>query len=187
MKLIIGLGNPGKKYENTRHNVGFMFVDNVVKNFNGSYTLNTKLRCEQFLMTIKGEKVLFVKPITYMNLSGESIRLVVDYYKANIEDILVIYDDLDLPCGKIRLRENGSSGGHKGMQSIIDHLKTNNIKRMRIGIDYIFKKDVIDYVLGKFSKDEMDLINDVLFKSNDIINDFIEKSFDALMNIYNKK
>lgn len=185
MKVIVGLGNPGKKYANTRHNVGFLFVDSVVKSLGGKFTLNSKLRSELFLTNIQNQKVLFVKPITYMNLSGDSVRLIVDYYKVNIDDILVIYDDLDLPCGKIRIRDNGSSGGHKGMQSIIDHLKINDIKRVRIGIDSTYRKDVIDYVLGNFSKEEFDIINNVLDKSTKIIEDFIQKSFDDLMNTYN--
>lgn len=185
MKVIVGLGNPGKKYAKTRHNVGFLFVDSVAENLKGNFTLNSKLRSELYLTNIKNEKVLFVKPMTYMNLSGESIRLIVDYYKVDINDILVIYDDLDLPCGKIRIRDNGSSGGHKGMQSIIDHLKTNNIKRIRIGIDSDYRNDVIDYVLGNFSKEESDIISNVLNKSNNIVEDFIEKSFDVLMNTYN--
>lgn len=185
MKVIVGLGNPGKKYKNTRHNVGFLFVDSVVESLGGKFTLNSKLRSELFLTNIQKQKVLFVKPITYMNLSGESVRLIVDYYKVNLDDILVIYDDLDLPCGKIRIRDNGSSGGHKGMQSIIDYLKINDIKRIRIGIDSTYQKDVIDYVLGNFSKEEFDIINNVLDKSTNIIEDFIQKSFDDLMNTYN--
>lgn len=185
MKVIIGLGNPGHKYEKTRHNVGFMFVDRIVKELKGKITLNQKLRSEIYETNLLGEKVLFVKPITYMNLSGEAVRLIVDYYKVDLDDILVIYDDLDLPTAKIRIRKSGSSGGHKGMQSIINHLHTDQIKRVRIGIDSPLKDDTIDYVLGKFSKEESKLIDKTLDLTYDIIIDFIKKSFDDLMNTYN--
>src|SRR5690606_35049437 len=123
----------------------------IVKELKGKITLNQKLRSEIYETNLLGEKVLFVKPITYMNLSGEAVRLIVDYYKVDLDDILVIYDDLDLPTAKIRIRKSGSSGGHKRMQSIINHLHTDQIKRVRIGIDSPLKDDTIDYVLGTFS------------------------------------
>ena len=119
MKLIVGLGNPGKQYKDTRHNVGFMFVDNVINKLSLKFSLDKALKCEILQTNINGEKVIFIKPMTYMNLSGDSVYLVANYYKINYEDILVIYDDLDLETGKIRIRPNGSSGGHKGIQSII--------------------------------------------------------------------
>ena len=183
MRLIVGLGNPGKEYANTRHNVGFMFIDEVASKNNITLSLDKSKRCEIGQFTIRGEKILLVKPITYMNLSGEAVRLVVDYYKIDINDILIIHDDLDLPTGKIRLRQTGSSGGHNGIKSIIANLKTQDFKRVKIGID---KSDnVIDYVLGDFSKREKDILLESLNKANDIVNDFTILSFNDLMSKYN--
>ena len=159
MKLIVGLGNPGKQYKDTRHNVGFMFVDNVINKLSLKFSLDKALKCEILQTNINGEKVIFIKPMTYMNLSGDSVYLVANYYKINYEDILVIYDDLDLETGKIRIRPNGSSGGHKGIQSIINNLGTNNIKRVRIGIDKVSSDKTIDYVIGNFSKQDKEIID----------------------------
>ena len=159
MKLIVGLGNPGKQYKDTRHNVGFMFVDNIVSKLNLKFTLDKALKCEILQTNINGEKVIFMKPMTYMNLSGDSVYLVKNYYKVEIEDILVIYDDLDLETGKIRIRPNGSSGGHKGIQSIINNLGTKDVKRVRIGIDKVSSDKTIDYVIGNFSKQDIEIID----------------------------
>ena len=183
MKIIVGLGNPGKEYVNTRHNIGFMFVDEVAKTNNLSFYLDKSKRAELATVTIKGEKVVLVKPITYMNLSGEALRLVMDYYKVGVEDIIVIHDDLDLPTGKLRIRANGSSGGHNGLKSIIANIKTQEFKRIKIGIDK--KGAVIDYVLGKFSKMELEEISKVLFNASNIIDDYLSDSFINLMSKYN--
>lgn len=183
MKIIVGLGNPGKEYVNTRHNIGFMFVDEVAKTNNLSFYLDKSKRAELATGTIKGEKVVLVKPITYMNLSGEALRLVMDYYKVGVEDIIVIHDDLDLPTGKLRIRANGSSGGHNGLKSIIANIKTQEFKRIKIGIDK--KGAVIDYVLGKFSKMELEEISKVLFNASNIIDDYLSDSFINLMSKYN--
>lgn len=183
MKIIVGLGNPGKEYVNTRHNIGFMFVDEVAKTNNLSFSLDKSKRAELATGTIKGEKVVLVKPITYMNLSGEALRLVMDYYKVGVEDIIVIHDDLDLPTGKLRIRANGSSGGHNGLKSIIANIKTQEFKRIKIGIDK--KGAVIDYVLGKFSKMELEEISKVLFNASNIIDDYLSDSFINLMSKYN--
>lgn len=183
MKIIVGLGNPGKEYVNTRHNIGFMFVDEVAKTNNLSFSLDKSKRAELATGTIKGQKVVLVKPITYMNLSGEALRLVMDYYKVGVEDIIVIHDDLDLPTGKLRIRANGSSGGHNGLKSIIANIKTQEFKRIKIGIDK--KGEVIDYVLGKFSKMELDEISKVLFNASNIIDDYLSDSFINLMSKYN--
>lgn len=185
MKVIVGLGNPGKQYQKTRHNIGFMAVDRVVNQLNGKFTLNQKLRSEIYETTLFDEKILFVKPITYMNLSGEAVKSIIEYYQVDINDILVIYDDLDLPLAKVRIRPGGSSGGHKGMQSIINHLHTDKIKRVRIGISSPLREDTIDFVLGKFSKEERKLIDKTLELTYDIIVDFIRNSFDVVMNTYN--
>lgn len=186
MKLIVGLGNPGKKYQETRHNVGFMFVDKIANDLGIKFTLNKQLKSEIAEANVKGEKVILIKPQTFMNLSGEAVRSVQNYYKIELEDILVIYDDLDLPTGKIRIRKSGSSGGHKGMQNIIELIKTQEVKRVRIGIDSEYKKDTIDYVLGKFSIDERIQIDQSISIASSMLNSFIVDSFDDFMNKFNR-
>ena len=185
MKLIVGLGNPGKQYKDTRHNVGFMFVDNIVNKLNLKFKLDKALKCEILQTTIGMEKVIFIKPMTYMNLSGDSVYLVKNFYKIETEDILVIYDDLDLETGKIRIRPNGSSGGHKGIQSIINNLGTKDIKRVRIGIDKVSSDKTIDYVIGNFSKKDREIIDISLEKAVDIVQDFIALPFEQVMSRYN--
>jgi len=184
MKLIVGLGNPGKEYENTRHNIGFKVVDEFAKNnnleinklkFDGLY-------CE---FIINDEKVIILKPQKYINLSGEVIRKYVDYYKINIEDILIICDDLDLDLGKIRIRYKGSSGGHNGLKNIENHLRTQTYKRVKIGISNNKIIDTKDYVLGKFDNDSSLTINDSINKVCVILKDYLNISFDNLMNKYN--
>ena len=134
MKLIIGLGNPGKEYENTRHNTGFMVLDRLSEKLNIEMTQN-KFKGLYGKSKYKGEDVILLKPQTYMNLSGESVRQVMDFFKINQEDILVIYDDLDMPVGKLRLRQSGSAGGHNGIKNIILHTGSQNFNRIRVGID----------------------------------------------------
>lgn len=187
-KVIVGLGNPGLRYKYTRHNVGFMFIDSLTKDFNLDFRLDKKLKClkAETVMDCGNEKytILFIKPVTYMNNSGESVESVLKYYNVSVDDLLVIHDDLDLPVAKVRIRAHGSSGGQKGMQSIIDHLKTNEIKRIRIGIDK--EEDTIDYVLSKFPKDEKDKIDSVLDKSSTMVKDFLSMRFENFMNEYNR-
>ena len=180
MKLIVGLGNPGKEYDNTRHNVGFMLLDAYLGDVKYKEKFNGL-----FYERNKGEKVIFLKPLTYMNNSGECISKFVKYYNINIEDILVIQDDLDMKIGMYKFKKNSSSGGHNGIKSIINHLNSNNFFRMKIGIKNDKKYDTIDFVLGKFYKEELNLINfDVLKES---IDDFILKDSDFVMNKYNGK
>lgn len=183
MKLIVGLGNPGKEYKNTRHNIGFMVLDRVSKELGFSFTKDVKKKCEIAQTMIGGQKVIFIKPTTYMNLSGDSLRVVMDYYDIDVDDILVICDDLDMPTGKVRFRKSGSSGGHNGLKSIIANIKTQDFKRMKVGIDR--SQNIIDYVLGDFSKQEKELIDNVLDISANIINDFIKLDFASLMSKYN--
>ena len=180
MKLIVGLGNPGKEYENTRHNIGFMVVDKYLGNirykekFNGLYY---ELDNE--------EKIIFLKPQTFMNNSGVCVKKFTDYYKIPSENILIIHDDLDLELGKIKYKINSSSGGHNGIKSIINMIGTKNFIRLKVGISHIEKKHVIDYVLGKFSKNEIDIINfeNIIYS----INDYINNDYDYVMNKYNRK
>ena len=180
MKLIVGLGNPGEEYQNTRHNAGFMAIDNYVDSSLFKKKDNY-LIAEKF---IDNEKFLFVKPLTFMNESGQAVRKVVDYYKVNIEDILIIYDDMDFNVGDLRLKPDGSSGGHNGVKSIINCLKTQDFKRLRIGISKP-TTDKIDYVLGKFSKHDLGNLYYVFLYTNKIIEDFGRMSFDKLMSKYN--
>lgn len=183
MKLIVGLGNPGKEYENTRHNTGFMALDYFANKNNLTFKLETKLEGLISSTNINGEKVYLLKPVTYMNLSGNSISKVLNYYKIDVKDMLVIHDDLDLDVGVIRVRNHGSAGGHNGLKSIISHIG-ENFNRCKIGISK--SNDTIAHVLGKFSKEEMASINLAIEKVNDLISDFINnKTLDVIMNKYN--
>ena len=185
MKLIVGLGNPGLTYKNTRHNVGFMFLDELQRNYKFEFKLDKKLKGYIGKMKIKDEDIIFLKPVTYMNLSGNSISKVLNYYKIDVKDMLVIHDDLDLHTGSIRFRSKGSAGGHNGLKSIISHVG-EAFNRCKIGIDK--GNDTIAHVLSKFSKDELISINNAIEKVSDAIDDFInEKSFEEIMNKYNLK
>ena len=188
MKLIVGLGNPGKEYDKTRHNVGFMVVDNYIKYLNIDDSMWKKKFSSLYLQTeVNGEKVIFMKPLTYMNLSGQAVKAVVDYFKINISDVLVISDDLDLFVGNFKLKENGSSGGHNGLKNIALCLGTENFKRLKVGISKNASLDIKDYVLGKISKEELSLFDDLFKELNLIIDDFFVLSFSDLMSKYNRK
>ncbi|GAB3054562.1 aminoacyl-tRNA hydrolase [Virgibacillus ainsalahensis] len=185
MKCIVGLGNPGKKYQDTRHNIGFMIIDELLdrygwelnkKKFNGSYAMEH----------VQGEKVFLLKPQTYMNLSGESIRPLMDYYDINLEDVLIIYDDLDLPTGKIRLRQKGGHGGHNGLRSTIDHLGTKDFKRIRFGVGRPTNPTpVVNYVLSSFPKEEQEDVNVSIKKAADACEAWLKTPFLEVMNEYN--
>ena len=186
MKLVVGLGNKGREYENTRHNMGFMLVDRYLQYKNITDKFKDKFNAIYIETTINNEKVIFIKPMTYMNNSGIAVRAFVDFYKLNSEDILVISDDLDLDLGKFRLRRNGSSGGHNGLKSIISHLGTDNFKRLRIGISND-KDDVINYVLSKFSKKELNEIDTMFDTIALVLDDYFVMDFTSLMSKYNRK
>ncbi|GGK01111.1 peptidyl-tRNA hydrolase [Lentibacillus kapialis] len=185
MKCIVGLGNPGKKYAKTRHNVGFMVIDELA----GRY--NWKLKKDKFngkstLESIDGQKVLLLQPQTFMNLSGESIRPLMSFYQMTPEDILVIFDDLDLPAGKIRLRQKGGHGGHNGIRSIIDHVGTKEFNRLRIGIGRPdTSMPVVDYVLKPFSKAQQEHVRSSIVKSADACEAWMQKPFAEVMNDFN--
>lgn len=185
MKLIVGLGNPGKEYENTRHNIGFIFIDNFAKK-NGITIDKEKFNGLYAQTTIKNEKIILLKPLSYMNLSGEVVRKFVDFFKINLEDILIINDDLDMNMGRIRLRPSGSSGGHNGLKNIAFHLNSENFKRLKIGISNDKTIDTKDYVLGKFSKEEKDIIENLKDTVNNLLYDYLTIDFDKLMCNYNK-
>lgn len=186
MKLIVGLGNPGKEYESTRHNVGFMFIDKLLDHYNCENTKN-KLGGLYSETIINGEKIIFLKPQEYINLSGIVIRKYVDYFKINVDDILVINDDLDLSVGRIKIKSSGSSGGHNGLKNIELHLGTRDYKRLKIGISNDKMIDTKDYVLSKINKEDMDIINSIIELSPKILEDFLSMSFSDLMTKYNKK
>lgn len=186
MKLIVGLGNPGLRYQATRHNIGFMFVDEIASKLKIEFNLNKQLKSLIANTTINGEKIILIKPQTFMNLSGEAVLAVTNYYKIDVSDILIVYDDLDLPVGKIRIRKNGSSGGHKGMSNIIELMKTSEIKRIRIGIMNNSKIDTVDYVLGKFSEDDKALINLAISQAQKMLESYLVDTFDDFMNKFNR-
>lgn len=186
MKIIIGLGNPGKQYEQTRHNAGFMVIDRLSSQL-GIPLDQSKFKGLYGIGFYKGEKVLLLKPLTYMNLSGESIRAVINYYQIELENMLVIYDDLDLPVGKIRLRQKGSAGGHNGIKSTIAQLGTQEFNRIRIGIDRPQQgMNIPDYVLGKFREQEQASITEAVNKSADACAAWLEKPFVQVMNEFNQ-
>lgn len=182
MKLVVGLGNPGRKYKDTKHNIGFMCLDKYAQDNSGTFKKDNKFRGE----SLKLGNLVLLKPHTFMNLSGESIRLIMDYYNIDVEDVLIIYDDLSLPLGKLRLREKGSPGGHNGIKSIISNLGTQEFQRVRIGIDSNPLIDAKDYVLGKFSKNQFKDLEESFKRTSEVINEFKNnKSFTLIMNEYN--
>lgn len=181
MKLIVGLGNPGKEYSDTRHNIGFMAIDHYLKNEN----FRKRDNYDYFEKIINGEKVIFIKPLTYMNDSGLAVRKAIDYYKIDIDDLLIIYDDMDFDVGSFKLKLFGSSAGHNGIKSIISHLNTSKFKRLRIGISKP-QGDSIDFVLCSFSKTDKLKLNNVFNIVDNIIEEFVTLDFSNLMNKYNK-
>lgn len=186
MKLIVGLGNPGKQYEKTRHNIGFEVIDKLSERL--SIPLDqAKFKGLYGIGHSHGEKVLLLKPLTYMNLSGESIRSIMDYYDIDLEDLIVIYDDMDLPVGKIRLRQKGSAGGHNGVKSTIAHIGSQQFNRIRVGINRPTNgQSITDYVLGKFTKEEMAMIDEVILKCSQACESYLEQPFLQVMNDYNQ-
>ena len=187
MKLIVGLGNPGREYEKTRHNIGFMMIDKYVnsKGIKDKWSLKFNgLYMESILFD---EKVLFLKPQSYMNLSGEVVKKFVDYYKIDIKDILVISDDLDLSIGNFKLRDKGSSGGHNGLKDIENNLGSSEYKRLKIGINNDKNIDTKDYVLGKIDKNTLEEYDKLFTDLVSVIDDYFVSDFALLMNKYNKK
>ena len=186
MKLIAGLGNPGKDYESTRHNAGFRFIDEYAKSQNLTFN-KEKFGGLYTQFNYNGEKVILLKPCKFINLSGEVIYNFMNFYKINIEDLLVIVDDMDTPAGILKIKAKGSSGGHNGLKNIENHLKTKEYKRIKIGISNDKNIDKINYVIGRISKEELDKINKVNVLAKDIITDYLTMPFDNLMNKYNRK
>jgi PTH1 family peptidyl-tRNA hydrolase len=186
MKVIVGLGNPGKQYEMTRHNVGFWAIDRLADEWNIALTQG-KFKGLIGEGRAGTEKVLLVKPMTYMNLSGECVGPLLHFYKLDPEeDLLVIYDDLDLPCGKIRLRMKGSSGGHNGMKSLIANLGTEEFKRIKVGIGRPAPgRKVVDHVLSTFPPEELAGVQEAVKRSVEAAKAWMEISFLRVMNQFN--
>lgn len=185
MKLIVGLGNPGKEYENTRHNMGFMAIDCYAKSKN--ITINkSKFGGLYGEFNDQGEKIILLKPQKYINLSGEVIRDFVNFYKIDIDDLLIISDDLDLEFGRIRLRYQGGSGGHNGLKNIELHLKTKKYKRIKIGISNNKNIDTKDYVLGHLNQTLLKQLDSTFDEVIHILEDMRTMTFDNVMNKYNK-
>lgn len=187
MKVIVGLGNPGKKYENTRHNIGFAAIDYIAEK--EGININTgKHKALVGSGYIDGVKLLLVKPQTFMNLSGESLRPIMDFYKLEPEDFLVIFDDIDLDVGRIRIRRKGSAGGHNGIKSIIGHLGSMEFPRIKIGVGakppgY----DLADYVLGHFSKADQEILQERFEDVYDAVKLIVGDDITEAMNRHNKK
>ncbi|MCL5411112.1 MAG: aminoacyl-tRNA hydrolase [Patescibacteria group bacterium] len=184
MKIIVGLGNPGKEYEGTRHNAGFMFVDALseceeIKPVDSklSFNLDKKFQAEIASTNAKSEKIILAKPQTFMNLSGKAVSKILAFYKASPEDLIVISDDIDLPIGTIRIRKEGSGGGQKGLENIISELKTDNFTRIRIGITETGEKanraDTVDYVLGKIGEREKPILDKAILEGINYLLEFL--------------
>ncbi|MEO2262692.1 aminoacyl-tRNA hydrolase [Dorea sp. YH-dor228] len=188
MYIIAGLGNPTLQYEGTRHNVGFDVIDTLAEKYNISVDAR-KSRAFIGKGMIEGQKVILVKPQTYMNLSGESIRGLVDYYKIDVEhELLVIYDDISLDVGQLRIRKKGSAGGHNGIKNIIANLGTQNFPRIKVGVGEKPKKyDLADYVLSHFSKAERELMEEGYQKAVKAVEMLLDGEMEAAMNEYNRK
>ena len=186
MYIIAGLGNPGRKYENTRHNMGFIAVDLLAEKY-GIKVDKIKFKALVGEGRIAGQKVLLVKPQTYMNLSGESIREVMSFYKEDIENLIVIYDDIDIPTGTTRLRKKGSAGTHNGMRNIVYLLADDSFPRIRVGIGSDKKVDLINYVTSGVTKGEKELLEGALVKAADAAAAIVEKGIEKAMNEYNVK
>lgn len=185
MNLIIGLGNVGSKYEFTRHNVGFMIADYLAINNSVTFKENSKLKSLITKIKLNSEDTLIIKPTTYMNLSGEALRAVIDYYKLGIENTLIVYDDLSLDLGKIRFRANGSDGGHNGIKSIIQHAGTNKISRLKIGIGPQPPIPSEAFVLQNFDKSQLNDLKTVIQKSAEAIEYYFANGLEKTQNCYN--
>ena len=187
MKLIVGLGNPDREYDNTRHNVGFAFLDYYLRYRDINVKWQKKFEGLYVELFINGEKVVFLKPQTYMNLSGDSVRKCMEYFRIKIDDLLIINDDLDLLVGNFKLKPAGSSAGHNGLKNISENLKTDNYKRLKIGISKDKSIDTKDYVLGKFSADDLTRLESTFKDLCIVLDDYFNLPFSDLMSKYNRK
>ncbi|MEA1962440.1 MAG: aminoacyl-tRNA hydrolase [Bacillota bacterium] len=184
MKVIVGLGNPGKEYKDTRHNIGFMVLQEL-----GSRYMVERQDCKFDAIIghirIDNQKVLLVKPLTYMNLSGRAVQPLMHWYKLNLEDLIVVYDDMDLSSGMLRIRPKGGSGGHKGLKSIVERLGSNEFARMRVGIGRPDRNDSIDWVLGRLNGEEKEQMNLTIKNTADALETWVKNGIEKTMNTYN--
>ncbi len=188
LELLVGLGNPGPQYERTRHNIGFEAVDHLARRWGISLSEHKRFQGLFGEGQVAGQRVRLLKPLTYMNLSGQSVRAVLDWYKLSPSSVLVLYDDLDLPVGRIRLRPSGSAGGQKGMKSIIEHLRTQEVPRLRYGIGRPTpddSRDTASYVLGSFRPEERQLLLQVMPLSQEAIELILRSGLEKAMSLYN--
>ena len=183
MKLVVGLGNPGSRYQGTRHNVGFEVVDQLAAG-PGAGSFQTKFKGQMAELREDTHKVLLVEPDTFMNLSGQCVRQFVDFYQVPVEDILVICDDINLPLGKLRIRTKGSHGGHNGLRDIQAHLGTTEYARLRIGVGSP-EEDLVDYVLGRFRPSEKPVIQEAISRASQAVVTWIHQGAEVCMNQYN--
>lgn len=186
MYIIAGLGNPGAKYEGTRHNMGFCVIDELAKRH------HIAVEKKQFKGltgrgVIGGQQVLLLKPLTFMNLSGESLRAAFDFYKPELDQVLVIFDDISLETGQLRIRKKGSAGGHNGVKSIIAHLGTNEFPRIKVGVGEPGRGELVDFVLGRFRGDDVTIMKQAVETAACAVETFLEEGPEAAMNLYNKK
>ena len=186
MKMIVGLGNIGTRYDETRHNTGFMVVDQLARDYHlGAFT-HLKQEAVAVSGIINGEKVMLVKPTTFMNDSGRAVGPLVDYYDIDLDNLVIVNDDLDMPVGKVRLKTHGASGGHNGLKSIISALGTKNFNRVKVGSDHPQHGTVVSHVLGKFSKEERPKFDQAVEQAEHALEDWINgEDFAKLMNAYN--
>ena len=185
MKLVVGLGNPDNKYDNTRHNVGFMLLDYIFSK--DSFSLNKKMNAMEYITNINGEKVVAIKPTTYMNLSGDAVVKYLNFYKLEVSDMIVVQDDLDMPIGNIKLLFNRGDGGHNGIKDIVLKTGSKSFLRLKIGIGKPILIDTKDYVLGKFSGEDKNILDNVFVRLRDIFYDYISMNVNNLIQKYNSK
>lgn len=185
MYLIVGLGNPEEEYDKTRHNMGFQTINKLAKQYQIEVT-KRKFKGLYGIGEIENQKVILLKPQTYMNLSGESVQEVVSYYHIPIENIIIIYDDMDVTLGKVKIRKKGGAGTHNGMKSVVNHLKNENFPRVRIGIGMPSdKSDMIYYVIGPIPKEEQEILDQATTKAKDAITEILKSGIDVAMNQFN--
>lgn len=184
MKIVVGLGNPGKEYKNTRHNVGFKVVEEIASRYSIEKE-ESKFDAIIGHIRVGGEKVLLVKPLTYMNLSGKAVQPIMHWYKLDLDDLIVLYDDMDLEAGVLRIRKKGGSGGHNGIASIVDRLASRDFPRLRVGIGRPDNREAVNWVLGKFNSEESETFEIAVKKAADAVEHWIQNGIDEAMNTYN--
>ena len=187
LHLIVGLGNPGRKYAGTRHNAGFLLVESLVQRWRGKWTTGKKFHARLARVERAGRALLLCQPQTYMNASGEAVGLLANFYRVPVGNLMVVVDDADLPLGEIRLRARGSSGGHHGLESLEKHLATRNFARLRIGIGRTASgaRQITNHVLGKFSANEEKLLEEVLMRASDQVECWLDAGIEKAMNQFN--